>query len=636
MKFKHLLALITILAVGMLSGCKSEIDLKNIDTTAEVGLGLALPIGNVHMTIFDMVGNIENLYVDSQANRGVLTWKLDTVLRRDYHKMDLAKYLSKACDTLEIYNQLATKISQYCSDNGMPDFFSGGNFTTPVAVPVEFEFRVDMPLTGINKDKTIKERLDRALIEDADFYSVMSTYNCPFSFAWMDSVVLDLGPRFDRPAGNHVVVYPRKAGAPAYKDGDTIPMTVDQFTLDMMKEKNPSSPLEYKFNNVYDTCTFYLKFKFTIPAGTPISVTPASGIIYSMGVRFLNFSAIWGMFEPSPDMHAEDVVDMGKSWGKLDFLTRAQVPFAEPVVKADIVTQIAGALRLRDTYLFTLDVNKDTTYAEFSDTGTPESRRWFYKAFDPHEYLPLTSAIGDSSTNMSVTFNKEIKQGQIHKMFRKTPQKLGFRFFVTFDEMETPQIRITPNTNINVKTHCTLPFIFDQGVWIDYPDTTEVNLSQMSIDSIKDQAKVIQSFKSTNVKAVLMAKNTIPLHLKVTMRCFDANGNMIMDPHDKGKPFLIFPADTIYLDTPTMAYDYGKWSQTKPGETTMIAELDKEHLDMFPQIKKIVYKAILDDQTLDYAYKQGNFNVKLTEDNDVTIKVGLTANVEAVLNFNKK
>ena len=68
----------------------------------------------------------------------------------------------------------------------------------------------------------------------------------------------------------------------------------------------------------------------------------------------------------------------------------------------------------------------------------------------------------------------------------------------------------------------------------------------------------------------------------------------------------------------------------------MIAELDKEHLDMFPQIKKIVYKAILDDQTLDYAYKQGNFNVKLTEDNDVTIKVGLTANVEAVLNFNKK
>jgi hypothetical protein len=447
---------------------------------------------------------------------------------------------------------------------------------------------------------------------------------------------LDLGPRFDRPAGNHVVVYPRKAGAPAYKDGDTIPMTVDQFTLDMMKEKNPSSPLEYKFNNVYDTCTFYLKFKFTIPAGTPISVTPASGIIYSMGVRFLNFSAIWGMFEPSKDMHAEDVVDMGKSWGKLDFLTRAQVPFAEPVVKADIVTQIAGALRLRDTYLFTLDVNKDTTYAEFSDTGTPESRRWFYKAFDPHEYLPLTSAIGDSSTNMSVTFNKEIKQGQIHKMFRKTPQKLGFRFFVTFDEMETPQIRITPNTNINVKTHCTLPFIFDQGVWIDYPDTTEVNLSQMSIDSIKDQAKVIQSFKSTNVKAVLMAKNTIPLHLKVTMRCFDANGNMIMDPHDKGKPFLIFPADTIYLDTPTMAYDYGKWSQTKPGETTMIAELDKEHLDMFPQIKKIVYKAILDDQTLDYAYKQGNFNVKLTEDNDVTIKVGLTANVEAVLNFNKK
>jgi len=44
----------------------------------------------------------------------------------------------------------------------------------------------------------------------------------------------------------------------------------------------------------------------------------------------------------------------------------------------------------------------------------------------------------------------------------------------------------------------------------------------------------------------------------------------------------------------------------------------------------------LDDDALKDAYARGLHNVRLTKDDYVTVKIGLAANVEAVLNFNSK
>ena len=56
---------------------------------------------------------------------------------------------------------------------------------------------------------------------------------------------------------------------------------------------------------------------------------------------------------------------------------------------------------------------------------------------------------------------------------------------------------------------------------------------------------------------------------------------------------------------------------------------------MLPKVKAITFECIVDDKSLDYAYKQGLTNIKLTEEQDITIKLGLSANVNAVLNFDK-
>jgi hypothetical protein len=309
------------------------------------------------------------------------------------------------------------------------------------------------------------------------------------------------------------------------------------------------------------------------------------------------------------------------------------MPFAEPEVKTQIITHVAGALSLTDSYLFTLDENNDTTYADFSNAGDG-SGILFEHDFNRNEYLPLESAIGDSSTNMYITFNNTKEGGRIHRMFQKTPQKLGYKFAIGFNERKTPQIRITPNTTIRIHSTFTLPFIFDKGIWIEYPESSPVSLSQLSIDSLQEAANAIDTITSARVKLVMKVMNAIPLNFKYTMRCLDESNDTIMDPNNPSNPFLLFTQDTITFAPPTFSFNAaaGGWVPT-PKESVMMVDLTKEQLNVFPKVKKIVYTAVLDDEALKGEYEKGLPNVRLTNQDYVSIKIGLAANVKGIVNF---
>ncbi len=54
MKAKHLLFVVAGCCMGFaMSGCKANVDLKNIDKTAELDMGIALPVGSMSATIGD-------------------------------------------------------------------------------------------------------------------------------------------------------------------------------------------------------------------------------------------------------------------------------------------------------------------------------------------------------------------------------------------------------------------------------------------------------------------------------------------------------------------------------------------------------------------------------------------------------
>lgn len=620
MNFRHLHAFVAIIAACVLAGCHSDIDLTNIDKKAEVEMGVALPIGSIHAKIGDFLGNgkVKNIFID---NKGTIFWQDTFGISRDYHRLDLATYIPSAHLNLNVYEKL-------------PNFVMVGTDKqiTGDGTSITLDFPLTVKLNGINHPDSIgKERLDSALIEIASFASTIKRENgLPLQWDWIDRVTLDLGERVHRPAGNTMVVYDKTN--PAASDYDQrVETNVNDFSIVLMKNLHPSSLPEY-VTNVVDSVQFMVHFTFTIPNGTTVNVPANSGFDYQLDVQFLTYKAIWGMFEPSKDMHDEALIDLADSWGDVDFLTRASLPFSEPKVFVDIHTQVAGAMRIEDAYIFSIDQNDTRHYAAF---GASEAKTKTID-FQPDQWLPLDSEIGDSTTNMNVEFNNTPDGGRIDRLFIGIPRKLGYRFNVKFNQQTTPQIRITPNTAVKVNAIATLPLVFNEGLHLDYSDTIkDVQLSQYSIDSLLAEVNFVDTMKATDVVLYLTAYNSIPFDVKASMRCFDEAGNEMKDPEDPSKPLLLFPQDTIRLVAPQYAFSGGTWVPTSEGRTTITAKLSKKKLDMLPSIKYITYFAALDDDSLADEYKTNDqFKVKITDDEGLTLKIGLTAHGEAIFDLN--
>ena len=615
-----------VLAFGfLLSGCRSNIDLNNVDAQAELQLGMAVPVGSVNFQVADFIGNVKNLYVDSLDHKGVLTFRIDTTLSRYYHQVDLSKHISEKTLELNVHDKLA-------EDPAMAQMISVNGKITGDGNPITLDFPLTIKLSGINSaTEDLGERLDSALIENASFYSTIDTSHLPLKWEWIDRVTLDLGPQITRPAGNTMVVYDKMRDTDPSHFGynKEVPTAVDNFSVVLMKNRQPSNWRQYLYN-VVDTCQFQVHFTFTIPQGTQIEVPNDAKFNYNLKVQFVDFKAVWGMFEPSSDMRSEELVDLGSAWGELEFLKHAHIPFSDPVVDVNIGTQIAGALYIDSAYVFGIDQDGVRTNAEFKDGKT--YRR---VVFEEGEWLPLSSEIGAISTNMNVQFNNTPDGGQIHRLFRNVPQKVGYKFAVKFDETQTPQIRLTNNTAINVKATATLPFMFNEGLQINYSDTVkDINLSQFTIDSLLANVKEVDSMKVNMLRVALTAQNEIPVCLKATMKCLDETGKVIMDPETPEEELTLFETDTIHLKAPTYANN-GGWHKAAPGETQIIGILTQPKIDLLPQIKQIVFSVTLDDESLQEAYKQGLTKVQIMDTDRLRLSIGLFANVDAFVNFNK-
>ena len=100
MSFKHLYAFIALAAGLVLAGCHSDVDLDNVDTTSNVQLGLAVPVGSISASIGDFLGSgqVSQIQVD---DKGVFHY-VDTfqIPTKPYHKINVADYIIKNDATL--------------------------------------------------------------------------------------------------------------------------------------------------------------------------------------------------------------------------------------------------------------------------------------------------------------------------------------------------------------------------------------------------------------------------------------------------------------------------------------------------------------------------------------------------------
>lgn len=628
MKLFNHLRTISFLAIAglMITGCHSEIDLTNLDTTSEVSLNLVLPVGNIRISTgnFLKVDSIPDLYLETvDGVENVITLKRHFDFVKYFHDVDLSENISQGVFDLMMYDRI--------NNLGLiaPDGYVYG-----AGVPITIDFPLTLNLSGINNEVS-DERLDSALIETAQFLSKIGQRNLnDLKWAWVDSITMDLGKRVRRPKGNRITIYDkREMGSFVTDYNELLYNDIDDFTLVMMKDPylTPAEWQEYRYNAL-DKCEFRIYLTLTIPMGQRVYVPTDAAFTYDLGVQFIDYTAIWGMYSPSKEMYDADTIDFADVWEGIPFLANASMPFTHPSISLDIFTKLAGAIEVTGDYLYTTDANGQPHYATFN------GKRYFDKKFVDGEYLnPYTSAIGDSTTNMRLAFDNTEPNGKISNLFEKTPYSLGYKFGFKFNEQETPQMRLVPNTGVRMAGEVKMPMAFGEGLSIAYTDTAaNMDISQFSIDSLLGDggAVVLDSLKkTTNVNVLLTAENGIPFRLKLLLNFLDENDQIINDP-STGRPLSLFKNDTLTLEPPTFTKNSDNTWSSVPKQTVDTASLTREKLNLFPKAKRMLYSLYLDNESLKYAYDQGDFSVKLTTDQSVKIKLGLTAQIDAVLHFN--
>lgn len=592
----------------LFQGCDAGVDLNNIDTSVKVKANIATPIATVKATLGDFVGDgTWNIYVDN----GLLTFKDTFSITRDFHKMDLSQYISSTTLNMNVYDKL----------EGLPFFVDGKITGTGVQIPLEFP--LTLKLNGINHDEDY-QRLDSALIRNASFVSnIAKTSDLPLKWEWIDKVTINMDPHFFyRQAGNVVTVYEK--GAPG-NYGEDMEINVDEFSINLMKNRNPHGFKEY-WNNVVDSCQFTITMYITIPASAGVIHIPSTAAFqYGLDVQFIDYHAIWGMFQPSSDMAAQDEVKIEDAWGVWKDLRSVKLPFSDPTIDMQITTQIAGALRLTGDYLYVKDDTETPIYATF------DGNKNLFKTFNRNEYLPLSSEIGESKT-MHQLFDKDEQRGRIDQLFAVHPEKLGYKFSVDFDEVETPQIRITENTSIVVDAVCSLPFKFNEGTNFETTDTIlGIDLSMLDMDSLLADVAVVDTVEKAHATLALTINNDIPFQAKGVFTCLDEDNNVIIDPKTN-KPLLITQQDTVYIPSPEYTYNdlALNWIPTPVTHIETI-QVDQDDLEILRKIKSILFYVKIDDTSLSDVFKEGNFTTKLTDNEGISVKIGIGADVEAVL-----
>ena len=613
-----------------LIGCRADVDLNNIDTTAEVELGMALPVGSMSVSLSDILGtnSSDNLYFRSD---GVLCLHYDYNRHEDFHAIDFTQYISNAEQTIYLYDSINAYMERVRAEYPDQTFPAGYVCGLPDRdVTLKIPTKMSLTYDGIN-DELSNERIDSAYIVEAKFEGYLMKKNLSTPFEWVDSVVLVLGKEYVAKSGNRQKLYDKFTCEEEITYGMHMPIMLKDFTIDLVKDHTQPCSNTNVVNSSFMDVEIYL----TIPKNTdPMPIATDMAIIFGMDVQFIEYTALWGMFESSNKMQDDGSVSMDSIFGNWSMMKDICLPIAEPLINIHVTHELAGPLVFNGNYLYVTSRDGQTHYAEFGEgrEHTYQYPRDAKEAIRDNAWMdPKPNTIGDSIV-LDMVFNKEPEHGRIDSLFVGTPDIMAWSFAVDFDRTLTNQTRLTPTTNIKMDIDMEVPFIFNEGLYVAYSDTLEnINLN---LSSLTDSASIVDSIKQSDLYVQLKIENRLPLDVRMVLCCLDSNGRVITEDRT-GEPLRLTQSDTIFIKAPeyTVGAD-GSMVISKPGIAEDALNISKDKLEKFNELKSLTYIVILDDKSLHSAFESNeNFKIRITEDSRLKLNIGIGAKVGAVLNL---
>lgn len=582
--------------------CEADVDLSNIDMTANVKTAISLPIGSMKVHFGDFIGDttIQNISID-EYGRYLFVDTLD--FDEPYHIVNLEDYTSYYESSLDIYQ----RFMEQCSDLAMLP-------SIPAYTPFYLDFPITFRLRNINHNVE-HQRIDSIIVDMAQFQSEFGLEGVDLSWSEIDKIEIRLSNDFRRAAGSKLLV-----PSSGYDFNEQIPISVDDFNLILMKDPT-TTPSNI---NVKDSVTFTLRFYIT--PDKPLTIEDGDRIRYNFELDFLDYRAVFGYFDPSNKMRdsATDYL-LADAWPTWNTLNDLMLPLREPKVTFQIQHSLAMPLFV-DVERLNLIAADSVTQVDATFNGEKTTRIKFPNQITLED--PLDKRVMDT-----IVFDHTEEKGNLDELFAIHPIKINYAYSVMADTTtDMKQFRMTDDTHIEVDAVIEAPLDFNEGVNVSYSDTIDNiyieeftlrslllsldSTTQINVDSTYDAVDSILDIQEAHLQLFLTLENWIPFQVDASFQFLDENDQVIT-----------FNGDTLrtqydlVLNSPSEIID---GEVVTPEKGQLVLAIGQGDFKNISSIRRIVFSAFVGDNTVP---------AKITTKSALRAYVGISANVDAIVNM---
>ena len=616
-----LIACIAFVSLCLNSCVEKDVDLTNIDATTSVQTSLALPIGSMTFKFGDFIGSntIPQITIDDQG-RYVF---MDTIeASNEYHPVDMSALVTRTNSQWNIadeagkivdqllaaFPQIGTYAPQLKDLVTIPD----AGFTFPIELALalsgqksfnfSLDFPIDIDLTALNAHSDY-QRVDSVIIRHAGFTSIFTQNK--FNLPWEDISSVELflsdnfrgiGPILTLPIGE-------------YGYDQEIPINLDNFNLILMKD--PSLPSSG--DNIEDT--IHLSIRFTFDLKNDFTIYNDQYIGYDFHVNLIDYHAMFGYFAAS-DLMQDEMVEtpLTQLWSGWEMFENWVLPISEPSIHLEVDHTLGVPLLvdLKHLYVTSKD-GKDKRYATFDAAKQQTSKQI---------YLGRTIT---NDTRLDEPIHEELYLdyrdtcGNIDNLFTIPAHAISYAFSVSTDTTSSlKQYYILDNTMVNLKAMIKVPFTFNEGVNLSYSDTVDdITISEFDLDSLLASIPLLEDSLEAKLNLYLVVENGIPFKIEGKFTFFDANNNVVKLNAMKDS------VNNLTLDYPISVVD------------TIIPSINNIEIPL--ELYQEDFKAISTIKSVAFEAKLGEnmHAVNLTPEAFVTIKMGVAADVKAIIDVSE-
>lgn len=597
-------SLFTFLTIAslLLTSCV-DLEHSSLDKRAEVNSNWAIPMGRAHITLADIL-DVEDVsqisYIARDQQDSFLLYYSDTfrVEDKQFHPIDLNRY------SLDREPFVLT----------MPDA------TLEIGESMVLEREANLSLSSINQEES-DERLDSALIRSAKLQFVVRK-NPGFDFEIENieqiSVTFDSNFRFLDGLGNT-----RYADLTGVDFGDTIDIELENFCVNVMRNRHPSSYQGYS-NNTLDSLRSTLTY--TLRAYDEPVVLTGGELIIDEHLRLHSYEAIWGFFQGGGDFRgtgSEAIEDLWSGWGHF---SQCHLRLTHPQITIQATHHVAAPLQTIIDYVYV----RDNVTGERRDATWNGSRQVVLPFTESQTLDPVTSDIHDS-IEYRLGFNESEGAGRLDRLFDVRPDSISYSFRVLINDgsyyrQRYPQHRLSDDKYVQANVILEMPFRFNPEADVEYEGAIEdVDLSQLSIDSLVDDQDWLDTLHEANLKLVLAARNFLPFRTHAEFRFLDEDGEEL--------PLYLTPDSLNSVDFPAPSpAAFGGQSGEEIRDDALIepvvffVSLDHEQTELITRVRRVEYTVRGSETPIP---------CRVSARNGLQIHIGVALRVHAVIDMGK-